>query len=109
MIGASPLHEQSYHLENFRERYNDFDDDKKNISNKGFHKRLAVDDSTEYAAIIANQAMYSVNKKFKKNAKKLVSSEEQKLLKILNVDVNFSQIPTKNLIVKGNDSVSPYP
>ena len=23
--------------------------------------------------------------------------------------VNFSQIPTKNLIVKGNDSVSPYP
>ena len=90
MIGASPLHEQSYHLENFRERYNDFDDDKKNISNKGFHKRLAVDDSTEYAAIIANQAMYSVNKKFKKNAKKLVSSEEQKLLKILNVeDINL--------------------
>ena len=54
-IGASPLHEQSYHLENFRERCNDFDADKKNISNKGFHKRLAVDDSTEYAAIIANQ------------------------------------------------------
>ena len=25
------------------------------------------------------------------------------------VNVNFSQIPTKNLIVKGNDSVSPYP
>ena len=25
------------------------------------------------------------------------------------IDVNFSQIPTKNLIVKGNDSVRPYP
>lgn len=25
------------------------------------------------------------------------------------LNVNFSQIPTKNLIVKGNDSVRPYP
>ena len=91
MIGASPLHEQSYHLENFRERYIDFDDGKKiNISNKGYHKRLADDDSTRYMTNIGNQAMYSVNKKFKKNAKKLVSSEELKLLKILNVeDINL--------------------
>ena len=28
---------------------------------------------------------------------------------IRRINVNFSQIPTKNLIVKGNDSVSPYP
>ena len=25
------------------------------------------------------------------------------------INVNFSQIPTKNLKVKGNDSVRPYP
>ena len=83
LLGGKGLHQQSFHLENFREKY--MIDNDKEISNKGFNKRLANEDNIEFFTECANQLMRQYNAKSMKNLDKTASKELKEILDKLGV------------------------
>ena len=61
--GKDGAHQASYHLDNCRDEY--IERDKKNvteISNKGFHQRLAQDTTLDFVEEVANCVVFQINK-----------------------------------------------
>lgn len=96
LIASNALHQQSYHLEKFRQAYCLYGDDEYSISNKGFNKRLDDEKMNEAAVEILNQIMAHTNRKLSRHKRHIVDQ---------NLKLIFNRLGVSDLVlVDGSDT-----